>query len=123
MRRCCDAIGSNASRCMRPLQECGPPRWCAGKAFSIGGPFVTSRRNTARYHSRIMAVKKVLVPIAHGSEEIEAVCIIDVLRRSSADVTVASVEDTLQVGWLPLWVSGTHHAPWDKVARVPVPAG
>ena len=40
--------------------------------------------------------KKVLVPIADGSEEIEAVCIIDVLRRAGADVTVASV-DGLQV--------------------------
>lgn len=34
---------------------------------------------------------KVLVPIADGMEEIEAVCIIDVLRRAGAKVTVASV--------------------------------
>ncbi|PQP35028.1 DJ-1 family protein [Desulfobacteraceae bacterium SEEP-SAG9] len=40
--------------------------------------------------------KKVLVPIADGTEEIEAVCIIDVLRRAGADVTVASV-NSLQV--------------------------
>ena len=40
--------------------------------------------------------KKILVPIANGTEEIEAVCIIDVLRRAESSVTVASV-DELQV--------------------------
>jgi 4-methyl-5(b-hydroxyethyl)-thiazole monophosphate biosynthesis len=41
--------------------------------------------------------KKVLVPIADGTEEIEAVCIIDTLRRADADVTVASVTGKLEV--------------------------
>jgi 4-methyl-5(b-hydroxyethyl)-thiazole monophosphate biosynthesis len=35
--------------------------------------------------------KKVLVPIADGSEDLEAITIIDVLRRAEADLTVASV--------------------------------
>ena len=37
--------------------------------------------------------KKVLIPIADGSEEIEAVTVIDVLRRAGAEVVVMSVED------------------------------
>lgn len=40
--------------------------------------------------------KRVLVPIADGTEEIEAACIIDTLRLAGAEVTVASV-DKLQV--------------------------
>ncbi|MGK3741690.1 MAG: hypothetical protein ACI90V_008544 [Bacillariaceae sp.] len=38
-----------------------------------------------------MSSKKVLVPIADGSEEIETACITDTLTRFGADVTIASV--------------------------------
>ncbi|XP_047325767.1 protein DJ-1 homolog C [Impatiens glandulifera] len=41
--------------------------------------------------------KKVLVPIGFGTEEIEAVILIDVLRRAGAEVTVASVEPQLEI--------------------------
>ena len=41
--------------------------------------------------------KKALIPIADGSEEIEAVCIIDTLRRAEVDVTAASVMGRLEI--------------------------
>ena len=41
--------------------------------------------------------KNVLVPVADGTEDLEAVAIIDVLRRADAEVTVASVTGNRQV--------------------------
>ncbi|PKI49610.1 hypothetical protein CRG98_030000 [Punica granatum] len=40
---------------------------------------------------------QILVPIADGTEEMEAVIIIDVLRRAKANVVVASVQDKLEI--------------------------
>jgi len=42
--------------------------------------------------------KRVIVPVANGFEEIEAVTIIDILRRAGLDVVVAGVEGTDVVG-------------------------
>ncbi|ESW28501.1 hypothetical protein PHAVU_003G291700 [Phaseolus vulgaris] len=39
----------------------------------------------------------VLIPIAHGSEEIDVVTVVDILRRAKANVIVASVEKSLEV--------------------------
>lgn len=45
----------------------------------------------------ILLSSQVLVPIGTGSEEMEAVITVDVLRRAGAEVTVASVEDSLEI--------------------------
>lgn len=39
----------------------------------------------------------VLVPIANGSEELEAITIVDVLRRAEANVTLASIEEGTEI--------------------------
>lgn len=39
----------------------------------------------------------VLIPVANGSEEIEVVTVVDILRRAKANVMIASVEKSLQI--------------------------
>jgi hypothetical protein len=48
-------------------------------------------RNNRVSQIKQMSTKRVLVPIADGSEEIETTCITDTLTRFGASVTVASV--------------------------------
>ena len=53
-----------------------------------------SPQNYRSFHRTSAALKmskRVLVPIADGSEEIETTCITDTLTRFGADVTTASV--------------------------------
>ncbi|KAK7837260.1 protein dj-1 like protein c [Quercus suber] len=57
----------------------------------------TSTTTTTTTTPSSLPPKKVLVPIGFGTEEMEAVIIVDVLRRAGADVTVASVEPQLQI--------------------------
>lgn len=45
--------------------------------------------------------KNVLVAVANGSEEIETVCVVDILRRATAEVCLAKV-DRNPYGQLPL---------------------
>jgi putative intracellular protease/amidase len=40
---------------------------------------------------------QVLLPLANGSEDMEAITIIDALRRANASVVVASVEDGVEI--------------------------
>jgi 4-methyl-5(b-hydroxyethyl)-thiazole monophosphate biosynthesis len=56
---------------------------------------ITERTGENRqfYEKEVAMKKTILVPIAPGIEEIEAVTIIDVLRRAGAEVVVASVSD------------------------------
>eukprot|EP00357_Protocruzia_adherens_P028854 CAMPEP_0115007546 /NCGR_PEP_ID=MMETSP0216-20121206/21266_1 /TAXON_ID=223996 /ORGANISM="Protocruzia adherens, Strain Boccale" /LENGTH=172 /DNA_ID=CAMNT_0002374553 /DNA_START=32 /DNA_END=550 /DNA_ORIENTATION=+ len=49
------------------------------------------RHTRHSFSTTINQSKTVLIPVANGTEEIEAVSLIDILRRSGADVTVASV--------------------------------
>lgn len=50
----------------------------------------------ALYDLFVFVILQILVPIANGTEEMEAVMIIDILRRAKATVVVASVEDKLE---------------------------
>ncbi|XP_059652884.1 protein DJ-1 homolog C [Cornus florida] len=57
----------------------------------------TSTSTTTTTATSSLSPKKVLVPIGFGTEEMEAVILVDVLRRAGAEVTVASVERQLEI--------------------------
>ena len=62
----------------------------------IGNKFLSTSKTTAKViksHNNDNNYRNVLVPVANGTEEIEAVTIIDTLVRSGASVTIASIHN------------------------------
>ncbi|PNY04134.1 protein DJ-1 C-like [Trifolium pratense] len=75
---------------LKPLPSLKPPRSTPNSTLSISVSPPTTDSN-------VTTPKKVLLPIGFGTEEMEAVILIHVLRRAGANVTVASVEPQLQI--------------------------
>lgn len=75
------------------------------KADEVSGPLIMRSNHEDEHTFKELnpvkwgydGVPKILVPIADGVEEMEAVIIIDILRRAKADVVVASIEDKLEI--------------------------
>ncbi|KAK2986613.1 hypothetical protein RJ640_004369 [Escallonia rubra] len=75
------------------------------KAAEVSEPLVMRPNHGAEYTIRELnpmkwkfdSCPKILVPIANGTEEMEVVMMIDVLRWAEAEVVVASVEDKLEI--------------------------
>ncbi|XP_047055100.1 protein DJ-1 homolog A-like [Lolium rigidum] len=75
------------------------------KMEEVAGPLYVSPQDRAEYATeelnpvkwKCSGTPQVLVPVANGSEEMEALNLIDILRRAGANVIVASVEDNLQI--------------------------
>uniref|UniRef100_A0ACD5Y158 Uncharacterized protein n=1 Tax=Avena sativa TaxID=4498 RepID=A0ACD5Y158_AVESA len=89
-----------------PAMALRPPSYLPARCapYSRPPPFGSVARATPCLSAAATAVssspsttKKVLVPIAMGTEEMEAIILAGVLRRAGADVTLASVEDELEV--------------------------
>lgn len=99
---CCYCLALPAPYSTRTILGCSaafvvPRRSVLGFAARSTSIHSTSATTAA---SMSVATKKVLIPIADGSEEIETACITDTLTRFGATVTVASAMPTNSNGLL-----------------------
>ncbi|KAF2927066.1 protein DJ-1 homolog A [Oryza sativa Japonica Group] len=75
------------------------------KADEVAGPMVMRPQHGVEFSLKelnstswnVGETPQILVPIANGTEEMEATMIIDILRRAKANVVVASLEETLEI--------------------------
>ncbi|KAH9656019.1 protein DJ-1 [Citrus sinensis] len=88
-----------------------PTFWAVKSNIHVSGEVTTSRGPGTSFEFALCLVEQlfgesvakeigellVLIPIANGSEEIEIVTIVDILRRAKVDVVVASVERSTQI--------------------------
>ncbi|KAL5992839.1 hypothetical protein ACLOJK_013758 [Asimina triloba] len=88
-----------------------PTFWAVTSNLQVSGELTTSRGPGTSFEFALSFVEQmfgsslaeeiganlVLVPIANGSEEMEVVMMVDILRRAKVDVVVASVEKSMQI--------------------------
>ena len=84
----CSPLSRRRRRCSRPLLL----------SRSLRTRALTSSAAVAAMSSSAAKIKRVLIPIADGTEEMEAVIVADVLRRAGAEVSLASVEEGSEGG-------------------------
>ncbi|XP_059448643.1 protein DJ-1 homolog C [Corylus avellana] len=87
------SMPSQQQRTTTPKRTSNPTKTLSSTTLTT----ITTTTATTTDTTTSLPPKKVLVPIGFGTEEMEAVIIIDVLRRAGADVTVASVEPQLEI--------------------------
>ncbi|KAD4179320.1 hypothetical protein R6Q59_022846 [Mikania micrantha] len=90
--------------CWKPLTTCNfysnPPKTLFSTSHVRKATAVASTIEIAPLDAVIsysLPLKKVLIPIGLGTEEMEAVIMVSVLRQAGADVVLASVEPDLEV--------------------------
>jgi protein deglycase len=84
-----------------PKKASSLPSPCLPRALSLRSPPASARPDSWR-GTDLLFLPQVLLPVANGTEPMEAVITADVLRRAGAEVAVASVEPgaaTVAASW------------------------